>query len=98
MSRSGRGRRLTIGPFPTLLPDEARKQAKDVLTKARLGQDAALDRDEARKAETVADLWKSGSPRAPPGTGEPSNRRGKDTSEHRRRMGRGDRRSGSARG
>jgi integrase len=58
--RGGRQRRLTLGTFPALLPDRARDRAAEVLAGARLGSDAADERDKARTAATVAqliDLW-----------------------------------------
>lgn len=54
--RNGRGRRMTVGTYPTLTVDEARVQARSYLARAMLGDDPAKDRDRARAAETVNDL------------------------------------------
>ncbi|MCC5975440.1 MAG: site-specific integrase [Rubellimicrobium sp.] len=55
----GRGvakRRVVIGTPETLTPEEARSQAREILAKARLGQDTAAERAEERAAATVTDL------------------------------------------
>ena len=60
--RGGRQRRITLGTYPTLSVEDARDAAGDALAKARLGKDAATEREQARSAETVAELvglWKS---------------------------------------
>jgi integrase len=49
-------RRVTLGSVATLLPDRARKAAKDVLARARLGEDIAGQRSARRQALTVAEL------------------------------------------
>jgi integrase len=49
-------RRVTLGSVATLLPDRARKAAKDVLARARLGEDVAGQRSARRQALTVAEL------------------------------------------
>lgn len=55
----GRGatlRRIVIGDPESVTPEDARREAKEVLAKARLGQDVAAERAEERKAETVAEI------------------------------------------
>jgi len=54
--RGGRQRRLTLGTYPTLTVEKARKAAGDALATAQLGGDAAKARDDARIADTVSDL------------------------------------------
>ncbi|MDW4496353.1 tyrosine-type recombinase/integrase [Sulfitobacter sp. D35] len=55
----GRGvakRRITLGDPETLTPEAARAMAKEILAKARLGQDVAAERSSERLAETVAEI------------------------------------------
>ncbi|WP_171211221.1 site-specific integrase [Ruegeria sp. HKCCA5426] len=57
----GRGvakRRLTLGDPEMLTPEAARTMAKDILAKARLGQDVAAERSNERAADTVAEIAK----------------------------------------
>ena len=54
--RGGKGRRFTIGTYPTLTVDEARSRAREILAMAQLGTDATLEKAAARAAQTVADL------------------------------------------
>lgn len=59
--RVGGGRRGTLRQFKVgrankLTPDEARDQAKTALARAEVGKDPQLERTEARKALTVAEL------------------------------------------
>jgi integrase len=49
-------KRVTLGSVTTLLPDRARKAAKDVLARARLGEDVAGQRSARRQALTVSEL------------------------------------------
>lgn len=49
-------RRFTIGTYPLLTAEEARLKAREVLSRARLGEDLAGARDQARNAKTVAEL------------------------------------------
>lgn len=49
-------RRFTIGTFPLLTAEEARLKAREVLSRARLGEDLGGARDQARNAKTVAEL------------------------------------------
>lgn len=52
----GRTRRLTIGRLGQLTPEEARKQARQLLAAVARGEDPAEERAKARRAETVAEL------------------------------------------
>lgn len=52
----GRSRRLTVGAYGKLTPDEARREATRLLRGAELGSDPAEKRQEDRKALTVAQL------------------------------------------
>lgn len=54
--RSVPKRRLTLGDPETLTPEAARTMAKEILAKARLGQDVAAERSNERQAETVAEI------------------------------------------
>jgi integrase len=53
---NGRLRRFTIGPFPRVSLADARQKARDALREAQGGKDLALDKIEARRAETFAEL------------------------------------------
>ena len=55
-SRRAGKKRVTIGPTAALTPDQARKAAKEILARARLGEDVASVRAARRKALTVAEL------------------------------------------
>lgn len=52
-----RTRRATIGPHGVFTPEKARDEARELLSRARRGEDPAEERRHARKAETVAELW-----------------------------------------
>lgn len=54
--RTGRQRRLRLGAYGLLTLDQARAEAKRVLSKAALGEDASAVRSERKKVVTVADL------------------------------------------
>jgi integrase len=54
--RGGRTRRIVLGEYGKITPDEARKRAVKVLSAADDGHDPAAERDGARSALTVADL------------------------------------------
>lgn len=49
-------RKLTLGTFGNLTPDQARRAAQDALSMSRLGVDPAEDKSEARRAVSFADL------------------------------------------
>jgi integrase len=49
-------RRMVIGTPKNLTPEEARSQASNILARAKLGDDPAAERSNARKAETVSEL------------------------------------------
>ena len=49
-------RRYTIGSFPSVGVEEARKEAKLILAKAALGQDPSADRSKQRKVMTMSEL------------------------------------------
>ena len=57
--RSVSKRRMVIGTPKNLTPDEARNLASGILARVRLGEDPAAERANARKAETVGDLFTS---------------------------------------
>jgi integrase len=54
--RGGRTRRIVLGEYGKMTPDEARRRAVQVLAAVDDGRDPAAERDEARSALTVADL------------------------------------------
>ena len=54
--RGGRTRRIVLGEYGKMTPEEARKRAAKVLAAVDDGHDPAAERDEARRALTVADL------------------------------------------
>jgi integrase len=49
-------RRMSLGSVNSISPEKAREKARDLLARARLGEDPAAARSEARKAATVAEL------------------------------------------
>jgi integrase len=55
-NRQGRSRRLTVGNYGRLTPEEARSQARLLLSEVERGFDPAEQRSQDRKAITVADL------------------------------------------
>ncbi len=68
----GASRRLTLGRVGRVTPDEARRQARLRLGTVDRGGDPAQERNEARKAVTVAELCedylRAGKGRIKPGT------------------------------
>jgi len=56
---SGKSRRMTLGKFGVLTPDEARKMAKQILADAARGGDPAERRMQDRNAMTVRQLCRS---------------------------------------
>jgi integrase len=55
-NRQGRSRRLTVGQYRRLTPDEARREARRLLSDVERGLDPVDQRMEERKAITVGDL------------------------------------------
>ena len=61
--RGGRQRRVSVGTFGTITPEDARSEAKKILARAHLGDDFADQRDKTRNARTVSELideWSKG--------------------------------------
>src|SRR4029079_2119338 len=54
----GRSRRVSIGSYGKLTPDEARKRARRLLSAVELGEDPSEKRIEDKRAITVAQLCK----------------------------------------
>lgn len=54
--RSAPTRRLTIGPIATFSTEQARRAAKDLLARVRLGADPAAERAELRKSANMVEL------------------------------------------
>jgi len=55
-NRQGRSRRLTVGNYGRLTPDQARREARRLLGDVERGLDPAEQRREERSAITVGDL------------------------------------------
>src|SRR5215217_2904117 len=55
-NRTGRSRRLTVGRYGVLTPDQARAEARDLLARVARGEDPAETRAADRSAATVAEL------------------------------------------
>jgi integrase len=61
--RAGRQRRVTVGAFSKITPEDARTEAKKILARAHLGDDFAEQRDKTRNSRTVSELideWSNG--------------------------------------
>lgn len=59
----GRQRRVCVGTFGTITPEDARTEPKKILARAHLGDDFADQRDKTRNARTVSKLideWSKG--------------------------------------
>jgi integrase len=54
--RRGKVRKVTIGQFGTLTVDQARVKAREILSKATLGEDVAAERSKKKTELTVAEL------------------------------------------
>ncbi len=52
----GQSRRMTLGKYGILMPDEARKLARSLLANVTHGKDPAMEKQEARRAPTFAML------------------------------------------
>jgi integrase len=57
-SKKGQARKMTLGQYGKLTPDQARDAAKQALGDVAAGGDPAMDRSEARHGDTMADLAK----------------------------------------
>ena len=55
-NRQGRSRRLTVGQYGRMTPDEARREARRLLSEVERGADPVEQQLEERNAKTVADL------------------------------------------
>jgi integrase len=55
-NRQGRSRRLTVGQYGRMTPDEARREARRLLSDVERGRDPAEQRLDERNALTVGDL------------------------------------------